>query len=59
VPSDITIQSAREGAEGSKKRHKQRPLQAMTTADYDNGNNGKVGGSDMGHIMTTMHSDKC
>jgi hypothetical protein len=31
----------------------------MTTADYDNGNNGKAGGSDMGHIMTTMHSDKC
>jgi hypothetical protein len=28
-------------------------------ADYDDGNNGKVGGSGMGRIMTTMHSDKC
>jgi hypothetical protein len=58
VPSCVTVQSTRDGTEGGKRRHKQRPRGATTTVDYDNGNNRKAGDSSMGHIMTTIHSIK-
>jgi hypothetical protein len=30
----------------------------MTTTDYDDGNNRKVGGPDIRHVTTAMHNDK-
>jgi hypothetical protein len=58
VASDVAIHSAREGTEGDKRRRKQRPQGATTMADYDDNDNGKAGGSGMGHVMTAMHSEK-
>jgi hypothetical protein len=58
APSDIIVQSAREGTEGGKRRCKQHPQRAMTTTDYDNDNNRKAGDFDMWRIMTAVHSDK-
>jgi hypothetical protein len=51
----IAIHSAKEGGQ---KRHKQPPQGPMTTIDYDNGNNGKAGGSGVGHIVTATRSKK-
>jgi hypothetical protein len=58
VSSDIAIHSAREGAKGGKKRRNQCPLETTTTTDYNNGNNGKASSSDIGHVMTGVHSNK-
>jgi hypothetical protein len=58
VASDVASHSAREGTEGNKRRRKQRPQGATTMADYDDSDNGKAGGSGMGHVMTAMHSEK-
>jgi hypothetical protein len=58
APSDVAVQSAREGTKGSKRRCKKRPQGAMSRTEYDDGNNGKAGGSDIGCIMTAAHSDK-
>jgi hypothetical protein len=56
--SDITVQSAREGVEGGKRRRKQCPQGAMTTADCDDNINGQAGGFGIGSVMTAAHSDK-
>jgi hypothetical protein len=58
APSDIAIHSGREGIKGGKRRHKQRLQGAMTTTDHDDGNDGKVSGSDVRRIPTVAHSDK-
>jgi hypothetical protein len=58
VPCDVAVQSAREGTKGGKRRRKQHSQGATTMTDYGNGNNKMVGGSDMGRITTTTHSDK-
>jgi hypothetical protein len=55
----VTVQSAREGTEGGKRRHKQCPQGVTTTTDYDNTNNGMAGGAGKGRVMTVVHSDKC
>jgi hypothetical protein len=56
--SDIATHSGREGIKGSKKRRKQCVQRDMTTADHGDGNDGKACGSGMGHISTTVRSDK-
>jgi hypothetical protein len=53
--SDVAVQSA---SEGTKRWRKQRLQGAMTTADYNDDNNGKVGGSGKGPVMTVVHNDK-
>jgi hypothetical protein len=58
APSDITVQSAWEGVKGAKRRCKQSPQGAMTTTNYDDDNNGKADGSDMGRVTTVALSDK-
>jgi hypothetical protein len=57
APSDVAVQSTREGADDSKRRHKQHPHGAMTTTDYDDDNNGKAGNFGMECITTTTHND--
>jgi hypothetical protein len=54
----IVVHDAKNGAKGSKKRHKQRPQWVTATADYDDGNDKKTGGSDLGHIATAARSSK-
>jgi hypothetical protein len=58
APSGVAIHSTKDGIKGGKKRHKQHPQGAMTTTDHNDGNYGKVGGSDAEHIATTAHSDE-
>jgi hypothetical protein len=48
--SDVVIRSTKEGAKGSKKRHKQCPQGATATTDHDDGdgNDRKAGSSSRG-----------
>jgi hypothetical protein len=57
APSDVAVQSTKEGADDDKRRHKQRPQGAMTMTDYDDDNNGKAGGFGMERITTATHND--
>jgi hypothetical protein len=57
--SNIVVRSTKEGTKGGKRRRKQHPQGAMTTINYEDGNNGKADGSSMGHVAIVAHSDKC
>jgi hypothetical protein len=57
--SGVAVYSTKVGAKGGKKRHKQYPLGATTTADRDDGSYGKAGGSSARRITTATHDDKC
>jgi hypothetical protein len=56
APSGVAIHSTKDGIKGGKKRHKQHPQGAMTMTNHNDGNYGKVGGSDAERIVTTAHS---
>jgi hypothetical protein len=56
--SGVAVYSTKVGAKGGKKRHKQYPLGATTTADRDDGSYGKAGGSSARRITTATHNDK-
>jgi hypothetical protein len=56
APSYVTIQDAKNGAKGKKKRLKWRPLWVMAMADDDIDK--EVDDSDMGYIMTAARSGK-
>jgi hypothetical protein len=43
---------------GGNKWRKQRPQGTTTTTSHDDGRDREAGGSGMGHILTTAHSDK-
>jgi hypothetical protein len=58
VPSNIAIQDAKKGTNGGKKRHKQRPQWVTVAADYDDDSNEKAGGSNLGCVMTVVHSGR-
>jgi hypothetical protein len=54
APSDIDVQDTK----GGKKRCKQCPQWVIATADYDGGNNEKVGNFGMGCITTAARRSK-
>jgi hypothetical protein len=55
MPFDMAVESAKEGAKGSKKRCKQCPQGATTTTNHDDG---KAGGSGGGCTTIAARSDK-
>jgi hypothetical protein len=59
APFDIVVQDTKVGAKGGKKRCKQHPQWVATAADYDGGNDEKLGSSSVGHVATATHSGKC
>jgi hypothetical protein len=56
--SNVIVHKTREGTKDGKRRHKQHPQGATTKIDYNEGDNGKPGGSDMECVMTVAHSNK-
>jgi hypothetical protein len=58
VPSDVTIQDAREGAKGSRKRCKQRLQEAATVADNDGGSDKEVGSTGMVRVVAVTGKGK-
>jgi hypothetical protein len=58
VPYDDAVQDAKKGAKSGNKRHKQRPQWVMIATDYDDDNDEKTDGSDLGHVMTATRSGK-
>jgi hypothetical protein len=58
APSDDAVQDAKKGAKSGNKRHKQRPQWVTSVTDYDDDNDEKADGSDLGHVVTTARSGK-
>jgi hypothetical protein len=58
VPSDVTIQDAKEGAKGSRKRRKQRLQEATTVADNNGGSDKEVGSTGMVRVVAVTGKGK-
>jgi hypothetical protein len=59
VPSDITVQNAKDGARGGKKRCKQYLQGVVAMVDGDGGDNEEAGGSGVACVTTAVGSNKC
>jgi hypothetical protein len=59
APYEASGQDAKSSAKGGQKRRKRRPKRITTKADYDDDNDKKIDGSDLGCVAPAAHSGKC